>query len=335
MKKYQVSFFELDSDHFFNQLSKTFESNITDDVIKIPENRGHGVIRKVRLEEGLCIRFWNFRLDGSILFEKTPHVLLSQIRTYHIVFVLNPETLTYKIGDSPKKLKFPTGKNILFVSDDTGISFEIDADYNFKVLDISVTSTWLIDALKGEREDFTVFIAQLNKKPLPINFFEASSASEYRILTELHSTGLSEEKGLLQIKANVFSLVSSFFNKIFSQIPRKISDDRIVVYDKMLQVEKILNSCLESSLPGIDLIARQVSMSASTLKRHFKVMYGKNIYEYYLEIKMDFAKRLLLENDMTVNEIATRLDYEKVNNFISMFKRYHGISPGSLRRKIA
>jgi len=38
---------------------------------------------------------------------------------------------------------------------------------------------------------------------------------------------------------------------------------------------------------------------------------------------------------MTVNEIATRLDYEKVNNFISMFKRYHGISPGSLRRKIA
>jgi AraC-like DNA-binding protein len=45
---------------------------------------------------------------------------------------------------------------------------------------------------------------------------------------------------------------------------------------------------------------------------------------------MDFAKKMLLEKPMRVNEVAALLDYDKVSNFIRMFKRRHGFSPGSL-----
>lgn len=62
-------------------------------------------------------------------------------------------------------------------------------------------------------------------------------------------------------------------------------------------------------------------------------MFGKSIYEYYLELKMDYAKRLLMERPLSVNEVASMLDYEKVSNFIDMFKRHHGITPGVLRHK--
>ena len=101
----------------------------------------------------------------------------------------------------------------------------------------------------------------------------------------------------------------------------------------MLEVEKILITHLQKTLPSIEIIAREVVLSESTLKRHFKLMFGKSIYEYYLGMKMDLAKRMLLEKPLSVNEVATMLDYEKVSNFIEMFKKHHGFSPGSIRKK--
>ena len=64
-------------------------------------------------------------------------------------------------------------------------------------------------------------------------------------------------------------------------------------------------------------------------------MFGKSIYECYLEKKMDYAKRLLLEKPLTVKEVAYRLGYEKTSNFIHIFKKFHTYSPGHLKKNIA
>lgn len=49
---------------------------------------------------------------------------------------------------------------------------------------------------------------------------------------------------------------------------------------------------------------------------------------------MDFGRRLLLEKTLSVNEVAAMLEYDKVSNFIEMFKRRHGVSPGALQRQV-
>jgi AraC-like DNA-binding protein len=36
-------------------------------------------------------------------------------------------------------------------------------------------------------------------------------------------------------------------------------------------------------LPSRKELAKEFAMSESTLKRHFKAVYGKTMYEYYLE----------------------------------------------------
>jgi AraC-like DNA-binding protein len=65
------------------------------------------------------------------------------------------------------------------------------------------------------------------------------------------------------------------------------------------------------------------------------VIFGKNIYEYYLELKMDHAKRMLIENPFSVNEVASKLDYGKVSAFINIFKKHFGECPGKIRKKVA
>jgi AraC-like DNA-binding protein len=49
---------------------------------------------------------------------------------------------------------------------------------------------------------------------------------------------------------------------------------------------------------------------------------------------MDFAKTLMLGQPITVNEAAEILGYEKVSNFIDIFKKHHGYSPGSMKKKM-
>jgi AraC-like DNA-binding protein len=109
--------------------------------------------------------------------------------------------------------------------------------------------------------------------------------------------------------------------------------EKNLYHDKMVEVEAILRSHLHMSLPSIETISKQLAISESTLKRHFKLVYGKSIYEYYLGLKMDLAMQILLEKPFSVTEVATMLDYGKVSNFIDMFKKRHGFSPGTLRKR--
>jgi AraC-like DNA-binding protein len=91
---------------------------------------------------------------------------------------------------------------------------------------------------------------------------------------------------------------------------------------------------MHTTLPCLGIVARQVALSESTLKRYFKLIFNKSIYEYYLYRKMEAARKLLLEKPVTVNEAAELMGYEKVSNFIDIFKKHHGYSPGTIRKLI-
>lgn len=105
-----------------------------------------------------------------------------------------------------------------------------------------------------------------------------------------------------------------------------------VNYDQMIQAEKLITENIKTP-PKIEAIARKVHMSVSSLLRQFKLIYGKSIYEYYVEKKMELAKKMILESSITIKEMAEMLGYNQASPFIEAFSKYHGYSPGSLKLK--
>lgn len=112
------------------------------------------------------------------------------------------------------------------------------------------------------------------------------------------------------------------------------SGNHVQVRAKMLTVEKMLDEHLDKSLPSIRNIAKDLALSESTLKRNFKQVFGTSIYNCYLQKKMQQARELLTENNVSVKEIAYKLGYEKPSNFIRIFKKHYSFSPGSFRKKL-
>ncbi len=82
---------------------------------------------------------------------------------------------------------------------------------------------------------------------------------------------------------------------------------------------------------GINLDIRRYAegrnIKYSWFRAKFTELMGVSPKQYHLSIKMDKAKRLLRETDMTVGEIASDLGYGSQSNFSNMFKKKTGVFP--------
>ena len=82
---------------------------------------------------------------------------------------------------------------------------------------------------------------------------------------------------------------------------------------------------------SLDELAQELHISKSNLIRLFKKQYGVTPYEYLLRLKMDAAKLLLRNTQMSVKEIARRICICDEHYFSSLFLKRIGVRPRDYR----
>ncbi len=79
-------------------------------------------------------------------------------------------------------------------------------------------------------------------------------------------------------------------------------------------------------------VAQEVHFSPYYVSRLFKEELGLTFIEYLTKIRIDEAKRLLLETNMTVSEISDLVGYQDPSYFTKVFKKREGVTPTQFRR---
>ena len=92
-----------------------------------------------------------------------------------------------------------------------------------------------------------------------------------------------------------------------------------------------LRNNYQSTNFSIQQMASDFSLTSSTLSKYFKNHAGININDYLTNLKIDTAKKLLLESNLTVYEIGMEIGYYGQNSFIRRFKAVVGVTPGEYR----
>ncbi|WP_341805099.1 helix-turn-helix domain-containing protein [Paenibacillus turpanensis] len=97
--------------------------------------------------------------------------------------------------------------------------------------------------------------------------------------------------------------------------------------------EKIINMIHESydSEITIEMCAARLHYNANYLSGVFRKETNSTFSEYLSSYRFYMAKKWLAETDMTIREIAERLQYLNSQNFIRFFKRQEGVTPGQYR----
>ena len=59
---------------------------------------------------------------------------------------------------------------------------------------------------------------------------------------------------------------------------------------------------------------------------------GKTYKEYLNDLKLEYAKKLVLSNHLSISEICFASGFNSLPNFLKNFKAHYSTSPGSMRK---
>ncbi len=111
-----------------------------------------------------------------------------------------------------------------------------------------------------------------------------------------------------------------------------LSDDEL---DNKLvnDVIKIMNASIFDNL-SIDDIVKKTNYSRAYIFREFKKTTGKSIMEYFTDLKIKSAKKLLRESELSIAEIAEKLCFDTPNYFSKTFKKINGVTPTAYKKRL-
>ena len=94
----------------------------------------------------------------------------------------------------------------------------------------------------------------------------------------------------------------------------------------------LLDSNLDKPISAADL-ANAAGVSQTALQKSFRKAFGTTVGKYILSMKMQTAKRLLCEEDLSVKEVAARTGFSTPNYFCQTYHAFYGHAPNRDRKK--
>jgi AraC-like DNA-binding protein len=129
----------------------------------------------------------------------------------------------------------------------------------------------------------------------------------------------------LKIREFLLLLLNQYYH---NNIPAHLTRRHV---DAIYESRHIIDTAFGGHLT-LSAISRQVSMNEFKLKNGFRDVFGIGMFEYLLKLRMLQARKLLLETDKPIKEIAMLTGYSTKQSFLTAFKKYYSETPGSIRR---
>ncbi len=131
---------------------------------------------------------------------------------------------------------------------------------------------------------------------------------------------------------------------------RSVNQSKSIIYKILEKIEKDQRSSLEDSTfsrcvsyidehfrePELDInTVRNVGfISASSLQRSFNAHFGMSPKQYLLKLRMNHALELLVENVLSVKEIAFACGFNDEKYFSRVFKSKYGYPPSQMQNNM-
>lgn len=86
---------------------------------------------------------------------------------------------------------------------------------------------------------------------------------------------------------------------------------------------------------GVNDICTELSISRVQLYRKVKAVLGYNVNEYIMTVRMQKAKYLLINEDLTIAEVSYKVGFSSTTYFATVFKGNFGVTPKAFKERRA
>jgi len=98
------------------------------------------------------------------------------------------------------------------------------------------------------------------------------------------------------------------------------------VYQRIVSAKIFMDENFDQPL-DLNIISRHSCISRFHFHRLFTRIYRKTPHRYLTQKRIDNAKQLLAENELSVSEICNNVGFESIGSFSILFKKEIGFAP--------
>ncbi|WNZ22505.1 helix-turn-helix transcriptional regulator [Leptolyngbya sp. NK1-12] len=277
-----------------------------------------GYTREVELRQGLRLQILDFRLcdrcettlpdqEGAISF----HFHLSGEHQDACTEVSNLEYALYGSGLAPKHTlispdRYPALEVIVDMEPESFVSFigqggELPLEFQHLIQPADQTHYTRVGTISPAMQGILWQIIRCPYLGLHKRMYLEGKALEVAALV------LEEEREVQQGRQPLLSLKSD-------------------CVDRIHRAREILMQNLHQP-PSLMELARQVGLNDYSLKCGFKQVFGKTVFGYLHDYRMEQASQLLMSGEMKVEEVAAAIGFESRSYFSIAFRKKFGITP--------
>ncbi len=85
---------------------------------------------------------------------------------------------------------------------------------------------------------------------------------------------------------------------------------------------------------SIDELAELAHLSVSALERHFKKHLAKTPNQFINEVRLENARKLLIETQLPISQVAYQCGFSEPSYFSKQFRRLFGEIPSQMRSQL-
>lgn len=178
----------------------------------------------------------------------------------------------------------------------------------------------------------------IDSNTIVINFNTNKQESIYNEIVELNLSEKSYNKTndiLNKIKAdsekiseNNFLLMSNVY-KILDELFKNSSQSK----NKLSPCLKYIEQNIDNPDLSNELLANEIGYSEIYLRKLFKKIYNTSPAKFVAEFRIKIAKRLLIENELSVAEIAEKTGFSSIYSFSRAFKNQTNLTPIEFKKQ--
>jgi AraC-like DNA-binding protein len=313
--------------NYMQNVSKKLECPITNHIIEVPADQGKGFVKSFFVEEGFCIGYYHFCFKEDVHFNWNADAKANDQQIFQLIFRLKTSEFIHPEDDGSCTRNFATQDSTVLYSSDCERSGIIPQDRWYNAIAMLFTRDWLQQNFTEASNSIHEIVSLLIRKNKPTFIAEIMQPHHYDMVRGLSMEMTQKQYAPIHIKTKSLLLVNDFLDIIVNRKKSDINSNQTLYQAEMVKVECKLSNYFDKPFPNLSQLAKDFNMSPATLQRHFKIVYGKSIHQYYLEKKLALGKELIAEKKKSISEIAYMLGYNKINSFSKVFKKYYGKLP--------
>lgn len=286
---------------------------------KIPIDVGRGYYKRILVSSSMEISISDITVDDSITMgekQRSP--------VYCLSFCLG-DSFQWKAEGNKNLFEIDNGECYIFNGFETNSMCSFNPGQRFWGVSIQLDSKTISNIV--HHIDKGQYLSR-HKAGGSFLYKRKISPAIKLIINDIINCRFEDTVKKIYLEGKILEMIAVYMDELMSGKEKKCFSTKISLSDleSLHEAKKILDNSLVAP-PTIRELAKMVYINEYKLKKGFKELFGIPVHSYVIDKRMELARMLMEEKNVSVTDAVLHVGYSDASHFAEKFRKKYGVNP--------